>query len=109
MRKILFASLAVTLFFSGGCGPTRPMTVKEFKGFCYQYGEGDSGACDTISVCDPYAAVLNKPQISQDKCMEACEAVHGPQAWKYANTSCLGPAEAARDWCVKYCRTAYSK
>ena len=110
MRTVLFASLAAALLFAGGCGPAKPMTEKEFKGFCYQYGEGEYGGdCDTISVCDPYTLVMNTQQASLNKCLEECEAIHAPQVWRYAHTSCLGPVDAARDWCVKYCRTAYPK
>jgi hypothetical protein len=83
------------------------MTEKEFKGFCYQYGEGRDAACDTISVCDPYSAVITTRQSSLQACLDACEAIHKPQVWEYTNTDCVGPADAARDWCQRYCRTAY--
>lgn len=110
MHKILLASLVGVLLFSAGCGPTKPMTEKDFKGFCYQYGDGDNGGdCDTISVCNPYTSVISKQQASLDACQRECEAIHGQQTWRFANTSCRGPSDAARDWCVKYCRSAYPK
>jgi len=110
MQRIILASLVVAALFAGGCGPTKPMTEKDFKGFCYQYGDGENGGdCDTISVCDPYTVVINKKQASLDACVRECEAIHGQQVGKYAGSSCSGPSEAARDWCVKYCRSAYPK
>ena len=85
------------------------MTEKEFKGFCYQYGEGLNGSCDTISVCNPYTTVINTAHPSQQQCLDECAAIYKPQSWLYAHTDCLGPAEYARDWCQRYCRTAYPK
>lgn len=107
MRAMMLAVLAGAVFLAGGCGPVRPMTESEFKGFCYQYGEGRNGSCDTISVCDPYTVVMNTKQESLEKCKAECEAIHGPQTWQYIGSDCAGAADAARDWCQRYCRTAY--
>lgn len=109
MRHILLAVLAAALLASAGCGPTKPMTQKEFKGFCYQFGEGRAASCDAIAVCDPYLTVLNATHASLQQCLDDCAAVYAPQAWQYAHTNCAGPAQTARDWCQRYCRTAYQK
>lgn len=109
MRLLLFASLTAALLFSGGCGPAKPMTESEFKGFCYQSGEGRFGSCDTISVCDPYTVVMSLAQPSLGKCLDECEAIHGPQVWTYILTDCAATNDAARDWCQRYCRTNYPK
>jgi len=107
MRKVMLAGFAAAVLLAGGCGPVKPMTESEFKGFCYQYGEGKFGSCDTIGVCDPYTVVMETEHASMQKCMQECEAIHGPQVWKYIGTDCAGPADAARDWCQRYCRTNY--
>jgi hypothetical protein len=109
MRQVLLGIVTTFLVFLGGCGPVKPMTEADFKGFCYQYGQGKSGDCDTIEVCDPYSVVMNTPQPSLQKCLDECAAIHGPQVWKYVDTGCSGPADAARDWCQRYCRTVYPK
>jgi hypothetical protein len=107
MRRIFYASLAIVLLFTGGCGSARPMTEKEFNGFCYQNGDGGVAGCDTISVCNPYDAVIEAKQSSLRGCLDACENIHKPQVWQYINTDCLVAANSARDWCQRYCRTAY--
>ena len=107
MSHILLAILAAFLILSSGCGPVKPLTESEFKGFCYQVGEGRNASCDTISVCDPYTVVMNNPQPSQKKCIEECNAVYAAQAMAYALTNCQGPAQNARDWCLRYCLTNY--
>ena len=109
MRHFLLVAFAAFLVLSGGCGPVTPMTESEFKGFCYQVGEGRTASCDTISICDPYTAVMNTPQPSQKKCLAECDAVYGPQAMAYALAYCQGPAQSARDWCYRYCQTNYPK
>ena len=109
MRLILCASLLAVLLCSGGCGPTRPLTLSEFEGFCYQSGEGRFGSCDTISVCGPYTVVMNMAQPSLGQCSKECEGIHASQAWTYVLTDCAGPNDSARDWCQRYCRTNYPK
>jgi hypothetical protein len=109
MRLLLLASLFVVFLFSGGCGSTKPLTESEFKGFCYQAGDGRFSSCDTISVCDPYTVAMNMEQPSLSKCLEECEAVHVSQVWTYILTDCAGPNDSARDWCHRFCRTNYPK
>jgi len=109
MRLLLFVNLSVVLLAFGGCGPTKPMTESEFKGFCYQSGDGRFNSCDTISVCDPYTVAMNMEQPSLSKCLEECEAIHGSQVWAYILTDCAGPNDSARDWCQRFCRTNYPK
>jgi hypothetical protein len=109
MRQILFASVAVALLFTGGCGPARPLTESEFKGFCYQYTGLRQPDCDTIAVCDEYLTVTGLPQPSREKCLEECQAVYKPQFMRYVNTGCTGSAQYAEEWCEKYCVTNYPK
>ena len=109
MRHSLLATLAALLLLSGGCGPTAPLTVSEFKGFCYQIGEGRSASCDTIPLCDAYTQLMNTAQPSQKKCLAECDAVYNTQAMAYALTDCQGPAHSARDWCLRYCQSNYPK
>lgn len=109
MRQVMLVAIASLLLLSGGCGPRKPMTESEFRGFCYQYGEGSNGkaSCDTIAVCTPYTAVMNTRQESLKACLAECQRIYAPQSMTYVLTECQGPAQFARDWCQRYCRTAY--
>ncbi len=109
MRHFLFVAVAALLALSGGCGPVSPMTESEFKGFCYQISEGRNPSCDTIPLCDAYTPVMNTTQPSQKKCLAECDGVYNAQAMAYALTDCQGPAQNARDWCLRYCQTNYPK
>jgi hypothetical protein len=109
MRAAILAVLAGTVLLAAGCGPAKPLTESEFKGFCYQYGEGKNGSCDTISVCNPYTVVLNTKQESLAACLAECRSIHGTQFWQYIGSDCAGPSDAANDWCQRYCRSAYPK
>jgi len=109
MRLILVAHLAVALLFLCGCGPARPLTESEFKGFCYQYDGLRQADCDTISVCGEYLSVTGQPQASRAKCVEGCQRVYQPQFMRFINGGCAGAAQYARDWCEKFCVTNYPK
>jgi len=107
MRQVLLGIFAAALFFAGGCGPVKPMTEADFKGFCYQTGQGKELDCDAIGVCDPYTVVLSTKQPSLRKCLDECSDINSRQAVRYSNTGCAATADAARDWCQRYCRSAY--
>jgi hypothetical protein len=110
MPQFLIAVLAVVLFATSGCGPVKPMTGSEFKGFCYQYTDGrQTGCSDIIAVCDEYTPVLGQRQSSLDACLRECQDIHAPQASRYFGTDCEGGSEFAFDWCQRYCRRAYPK
>ena len=109
MIHILLAALAAVLFLAGGCGPVKPMTVSEFKGFCYQYPGNPESSCDTISVCNDYLTVIDTPQPSLARCIAGCGAVYRPQAMNYVLKGCSAAAANAESWCERYCRTVYDK
>jgi hypothetical protein len=108
MRQVLFASLLITLLFTGGCGPAKPITESEFKGFCYQYGGSENSGCgDIISICDEFTTVMSIKQTSRDACQEACKDIKQPLYMRYVVTDCAGAPNYANDWCIRYCRTNY--
>jgi len=111
MRRLLFAVLVVFAGAVCGCGPVKPMSESEFRGFCYQYGDGSQGGgCgDIIAICDEYSTVINMSQGSQSACREACRAIARPQARRYTFTGCEGGVAHAVAWCERYCRSAYQK
>jgi len=111
MRRLFFVLLFVFAGAVSGCGPVKPMPESEFKGFCYQYGDGSQGGgCgDIIAICDEYVTVLNMSHGSQSACIDACRAIEGPQAGRYVFTGCAGGVAHAAAWCERSCRTAYQK
>ena len=109
MPWMLFASFAAALLLSGGCGPVRPMTESEFKGFCYQYPGNPESGCDSISICNDYLTVIGVTQPSKATCLEKCAEVYRPQAMAHVLRGCSTAAANAESWCERYCRTAYSK
>lgn len=109
MRLISFAILAGVVLLAGGCGPGKPMTVSEFKGFCYQSSGNREASCDSISICDEYLTVLEIRQPSVDACIRKCGAVYGPQFTRHVIDGCSTASQNAEEWCERYCRTAYPK
>jgi hypothetical protein len=107
MRLIFIAPFAAAFLFLCGCGPARPLTESEFKGFCYQYEGLRQADCDTISVCSEYLSVTGQTQESRAKCLEGCQRVYQPQYMRYITDGCAGPAQAARAWCERFCMTNY--
>ncbi|MFP5221004.1 MAG: hypothetical protein ACLGSA_01805 [Acidobacteriota bacterium] len=107
MKQVLVAVLALTALASWGCGPVKPMTESEFKGFCYQYTGSPQQSCNTIPICDEYTVVMNTRQASLQKCLDECSAVYSPQRRQHLVDDCAGAAQTARDWCQRYCRTNY--
>ena len=93
MRQMLLGIFAAALVFSAGCAPAKPMTEADFKGFCYQTGQGKELDCDAIAVCDPYTVVLNTAQPSLQKCLDECSDIYARQAMRYSSNGCAGPAE----------------
>lgn len=109
MRPISSATLVTALLLAGGCGSGKPMTVSEFKGFCYQSSVNRDASCDAISLCDEYLTVLEIRQPSVDDCIRKCAAVYGPQFKRHVVDGCSSMAQNAEEWCERYCRTAYPK
>lgn len=109
MKRILVAVLALAALGAAGCGPVKPMTEAEFKGFCYQYTGSPQQSCDTIPICDDYSVVMNMKQASLQKCLDECSAVFAPQNRQYSFDDCAGAAQTARDWCQRYCRTNFQQ
>lgn len=107
MRSTLLVCFATLLLGLAGCGPTRPMTESEFRGFCYQTDEPRFADCDTISVCGGYSTALGMQDPSLGKCLAECDSVHSAQYMTYVATGCAIANESAWDWCQKYCRTNY--
>ncbi|GFK93731.1 hypothetical protein NNJEOMEG_01565 [Fundidesulfovibrio magnetotacticus] len=104
MRIVLCLAL---LALAAACGPVRPMTESEFKGFCYQYDAGPQTDCVPINTCDAYLTVIGVPQPSQQACLDGCKGVYAEQVQRMGLTGCKGAPEFARDWCQRYCRNAY--
>lgn len=100
------AALALAL---AGCGPARPMTESEFKGFCYQYPGSRHQGCETIGPCDEYTPVMSRQHASLQACVEDCNSMYEDQYKRRGFTACQGASENARDWCQRYCRSAYAK
>ena len=111
MRHILFIGLIILAGVVSGCGPVKPITESEFRGFCYQYGDGnDSAGCsDIIAVCDAFRNVINTQQDSRDACFRVCQDIARPLAQRYTFTGCAGGVAHAQGWCLRYCTSAYPR
>jgi len=109
MRHLLFACLVILAGVISGCGPARPLTESEFKGFCYQLtdGESGSGCSDIITICDAYRIVMNTQHDSREACVRACQDIAGPQRRRFLFTNCQVGVEHALGWCLRYCASAY--
>ncbi len=109
MRKMLLVFSLAALMSSGGCGPAKPMSESEFRGFCYQSSGNPESSCDTLSLCNEYLPVIEIRETSLAQCLEQCGAVFKPQAVRFVLKGCSTAAANAKAWCERYCRTNYSQ
>jgi len=108
----IFPAAALTIFVTAfaACVPTKPMTVSEFKGYCYQGGASmRMDSCDTIGVCNEYLVVVNDRQKSLDTCLQGCADVLRQQKGFYGVGECPREMANGSDWCERYCRRAFAK
>jgi len=106
MRFIVVCSL---LLLTAACGPARPISESEFKGFCYQYDAGPHSDCVPIHTCDEYLTVIGARQPSLEACLQGCQDIYRDQMRKQGLGGCTGAPANSRDWCQKVCRTNYPK
>lgn len=110
MKAFASAALAILIPVIAACGPMKPMTVSEFKGYCYQGSASPRrSSCDTIRVCNEYLPVVNGERNSLETCLKGCAEVFRQQRNFYGVGECPKEMENASDWCERYCRRAYSK
>lgn len=98
--SILIAALA-------GCAAQQPMTVSEFKGFCYQAPNGREKFCDNIRICDEYLTVLEAEQPSQAQCLAGCQEVLKTFVQSNPLDGCDRVSYEGQLWCQRYCRENY--
>ena len=104
MRRLVILSLLALI---AACGPAKPISDSEFKGFCYQYDSGPHTDCVPIHTCDEYLSVIGVEQPSLEACLEGCQGIYRNQARNQGFTGCLGAPGNARDWCQRVCRSRY--
>jgi len=103
---LMVAAFALTL---AACGPVKPMTSSEFRGFCYQNSDNRFQSCDTISVCDDYSTVVDMRQPSLDACLKGCADIREQQRRRIGLGECSTASGNAGDWCERFCRTNYQQ
>ena len=109
--SVCLACLAAAALAFSGCGPARPMTSSEFRGFCYQ-SQGSmfrTSNVNSISECNAYATVTQTDHASLRDCLAGCAAVQAQQYVQCKGMGCASVNYDARSWCDRYCRTNYPK
>ncbi|MFZ5428142.1 MAG: hypothetical protein ACOZEN_14335 [Thermodesulfobacteriota bacterium] len=110
MNALSLTALIILIPFFAACAPMKPMTVSEFKGYCYQGGSFSfRSSCDTIRVCDEYLPVVEGERKSLETCLKGCAEVYRQQQRFYGVGECPKEMENAVDWCQRYCRRAFAR
>ena len=104
-RLCLMVAVLITL--AAGCAPQHPMSVSEFKGFCYQAPNGRDKFCDNIGICDEYMAVIEAEQPSQGVCTTACQEVLDAYVRNNPPDGCDRVSYDGLMWCQRFCRENY--
>lgn len=107
MKVITCLLLGAAVLALAACGPVKPMTSSEFRGFCYQTGDNRFQGCDTISVCDEYAPAVDRQHQSLSACLGECSSIREQQRRRIGLGECATASGNAGDWCERYCRTNY--
>lgn len=107
MRILSLCSLLAVLAATAGCLATKPLTISEFRGNCYQINASRMADCDNISVCEAYATTLETEVATFDTCMEACAQSHARLARTHALDGCGAVVDSGNDWCTRFCRSNY--
>lgn len=104
MRRFLTClSLAALL---GGCaGAERPLTTKEFYGFCWP-AQIDTNCWDD-SLCDTYRQYLEQDHAGKEDCIKGCNDLQMQEGYQNALRGCEPAIRNATDWCITYCRRYY--
>lgn len=101
MTRILAPLALAVLLCSCKTGFERPLTPKEFYGYCWPQ---QMNICWDDNLCDQYRQYLEMQHASKADCIKGCNEL---QTMKYREDSmrgCMGAINNATDWCEKYCR-----
>jgi hypothetical protein len=106
-HSVLAASLLAAALAAGGCIGAKPMTASDFAGQCYHFNSSEDSPCDSVWLCEEYAAVTQTAHASRDACLAACSSVYDSQRHRFVMRDCAGTAENAMELCVRYCRSNF--
>jgi len=108
MRILSLCALLAVLAAAAGCLAEKPLSVSDFRGNCYQSNVSRKADCDSISVCEAYATVLETAVADRETCFTECKRIHGRLYMQHLTGGCGPVVDAGSDWCNRFCRTNYA-
>ena len=106
MRAWRMAAMVAASFLLWGCaGSERPLTLKEYYGFCWP-AQIDSGCWDD-TLCDEYRDYLAQEHANKQECIKGCQELQNHKYMADAARGCNGAVINATDWCETYCRRLF--
>ena len=89
-----------------GCaGAERPLTLKEYYGFCWPV-QVDSGCWDD-NLCEDYRTYLAQEHAGKAECTKGCNEIQNLKYSADAVRNCGSSIRNATDWCESYCRRLF--
>jgi len=99
------AAVAAGFLLWGCAGAERPLTLKEYYGFCWTR-QIDSGCWDD-NLCADYRDYLGQEHAGKADCIAGCNELQRQKLSADAVRNCGGSIRNATDWCEIYCRRFY--
>ncbi len=97
--------LAASVLLWGCAGAERPLTLKEYYGFCWP-SQIDSGCWDD-RLCEDYRDYLAQEHVSKQECIKGCNELQTLKFSADAVHNCNAAIENATDGCESYCRRLF--
>ena len=101
LRRAALSALMAGLVLSGCAGAERPMTLKEFYGFCWP---SQINVCMDDYLCDDFRGWLDQEHASKEECLKGCNAMQMHKIQNDALKGCTFAIRNASDLCEQYCR-----
>lgn len=101
LKIAALAALLAGLVLAGCAANQRPMTLKEFYGFCWP---SQINVCMDDYLCDDYRDWLAQDHASKQECLKGCNQMQMHKIQNDTLKGCTFAIRGATDLCEQYCR-----